>query len=212
MSVGMDEVGRGAWAGPLAVGAASGDIEAAAIVLKRSRGAGYYDSKALSAGRRQTLFARLADVGVVFGIGFASVVEIDALGLTHSLSLAAERALRELELRLPCPLGERTVYLDGTINYLTKVKVITLVGGDGIHPLIAAASIAAKLARDSLMIRLDAELPYWDFDSSKGYGSLRHRFGLSWQGPSVEHRRSFRPVHELRAPASTYFSSPAQVK
>lgn len=211
--IGIDEVGRGAWAGPLAVGAASGDPEAAAQVLRRRRrGEGFYDSKALSAQRREVALSQLREVGISFAVGFASASEIDTVGLTQALAMAARRGLQELASRLAEPRDEQLLLLDGKTNYLEGARVETIVGGDRVHPLIAAASIAAKVARDGLMVDLDFELPYWDLSSSKGYGSRRHRCGLVWLGPSVEHRRSFRPVQELTAPASGRFFSPRSAK
>jgi len=206
--IGIDEVGRGAWAGPLAVGAASGDLATAAQVLRRRRGEGFYDSKALSPQRREAALSQLRELGVSLAVGFASASEIDDLGLTKALAVAAQRGLQELNAMLAEPLDDQLLLLDGKTNYLEATHVETIVGGDRVHPLIAAASIAAKVARDGLMVDLDFELPYWDFSSSKGYGSRRHRFGLVWLGPSIEHRRSFRPVRELASPASGRFFSP----
>jgi ribonuclease HII len=113
--------------------------------------------------------------------------------------------LQELNSTLVEPPDDQLLLLDGKTNYVGGARVETIVGGDRVHPLIAAASIAAKVARDGLMVDLDFELPYWDFSSSKGYGSRRHRFGLAWLGASIEHRRSFRPVRELASPASGQF-------
>ncbi|WP_298210469.1 ribonuclease HII [Ferrimicrobium sp.] len=205
MLVGVDEVGRGAWAGPLAVGVATGEVAIAGGILKRRHSESYYDSKALSPRQRLVLFHELQGRGLVFGIGYAAAPEIDALGLTGALSLAAERGLVDLASKTSMSIDGDCLLLDGKHNYLRRTNVTMIVGGDYLHPLIAAASIAAKLARDALMISMDEELPYWDFVSSKGYGSKRHRFGLLWQGPSIEHRRSFRPVRELGVPVSAQF-------
>jgi len=212
MSIGVDEVGRGAWAGPLVVGAASGDIEAASQILRRRDNDGYYDSKALSPQRRSAMAARLVAAGLVFGLGSATAHEIDAEGLTKALSLAAGRALVDLGPQLVTGIEDHQLLLDGAVNYLADAGAVMVVRGDRTHPLIAAASIAAKLARDEWMIMLDAELPFWDFRASKGYGSPRHRFGLSWLGPSVEHRRSFRPMSELQFPGGGHFSSAVRTK
>ncbi len=212
MSVGIDEVGRGAWAGPLAVGVALGDERIAGHILRRRQTDSYYDSKALSPQRRRALHEQLQSAGLAFGVGYATALEIDTLGLTAALVVAAERGLVELERKTTATIGDHRLLLDGKHNYLQRSNVQMIVGGDRLHPLIGAASIAAKLARDAVMASLDQELPYWDFLASKGYGSKRHRFGLHWQGPSVEHRRSFRPVQALSAPLPTRFFSPQEAK
>jgi ribonuclease HII len=148
---------------------------------------------------------QLREAGISFGVGFARASEIDVLGLTKALAVAAERGLQQLTSTLAVIPDDQWLLLDGNSNYLGGLRAQTIIGGDRAHPLIAAASIAAKVARDDLMKDLDLELPYWDFSSSKGYGSLRHRFGLIWQGPSVEHRHSFRPVRELATPVACRF-------
>lgn len=206
MLIGIDEVGRGAWAGPLAVGAAGGDLTEVSQLLRRRSGEGYYDSKALTPKRRQSVLLQLRAAGVSYGVGFARASEIDLFGLTKALAMAAERALEQLSFTMTVASANPWhILLDGKSNYLGERQADTIVGGDRAHPLIAAASIVAKVARDELMKNLDDELPYWDFESSKGYGSMRHRYGLIWQGPSIEHRRSFRPVRELAMPCTAPF-------
>ncbi len=187
MDVGIDEVGRGSWAGPVVVAAAYGDVEGASAIL--GSGGGFQDSKALSPKKRASVLVQLGGAGVAFAIGEASSVQIDREGLTNSLRTAALTALAEL--------AATRILLDGKHNYIGDSRVVTVVGGDRLHPLIAAASIAAKVYRDALMVQIDEELPWWDLSANKGYGSRRHFAALMAWGVSTEHRLSFAPMRHL---------------
>jgi len=200
--IGVDEVGRGAWAGPVVVAAAWGPQDAAYEVL--GRGAWVVDSKVLSAKRRARCHEMLLARGIETRIGVASAFEVDALGLQAALARAASRALIEAP--------RCRVHLDGSTSYLEGCAPTLIVGGDRRDPLIAAASIAAKLARDAIMVALDAELPWWGFARHKGYGTPAHRSALWGYGPSVEHRRSVRPVAALARPVGSPPESRARSK
>ena len=192
--VGLDEVGRGAWAGPVVVASARGDSKGVAEILSDGRG-GFVDSKILGPQRRLSKLDQLTSTGVSFGVGFVPAKVVDGVGLVSALRQAALLALGETTPSI--------ILLDGDSNYLGSRNVETIVKGDVRDPLIAAASIYAKVARDQLMVELDAELPYWDFASNKGYGTWRHRCGLAAMGPSPEHRLSFEPVRLSKVRSGT---------
>lgn len=199
--IGVDEVGRGAWAGPVVVAAAWGSPRAAHEVL--GRGAQVVDSKALSAPARLRCQQALGVRGIQTCIGMASALEVDTVGLQRALGQAAARALAE------APDGP--VHLDGCTSYLIDREALLVVGGDRRDPLVAAASIAAKLARDALMVALEEELPWWGFSRHKGYGTRTHRIALWGFGASVEHRLSVRPVAALATQCRTNLEGAANV-
>lgn len=186
--VGIDEVGRGAWAGPVVVGAARGSSAAAAAVLWHPRG-GVRDSKALSPAGREAALVALEAAGLELTVGSASAREIDELGLTGALRLAAQRALGEA--------GDLEVLLDGRVPYVEAGRVHCVVGGDRRHPLIAAASIVAKVRRDAFMVELDGVAAGYGFARHKGYGTAEHRRALSEHGVTPWHRRSFGPIGSM---------------
>lgn len=173
--VGVDEVGRGAWAGPLAVGAA---------VLPRDRRVyKVRDSKMLTEEEREGLFARVADWCRVWAVGTVSPLECDELGMSEAQRLAARRALDALGLR------PDRILVDGAWDFVGGAERI--VKGDVTCLSIAAASILAKVTRDRMM-RIDADsFPAYGFEHNKGYPSPDHQAALHWLGPSVIHRRSW---------------------
>ncbi len=179
--VGIDEVGRGAWAGPLLVGA----VAFAATVPE-----GVTDSKLLSANRRVYLLRHIKTAALGIGLGWVSSFEIDQIGLGPALKLGSERAVAALE----CDFD--LIIIDGTINFLPEHNVITLPKADLLVPEVAAASIVAKVARDAYMHRLHAQDPRFGFDRHVGYGTALHARQLTEFGPSPQHRRSFKPVRE----------------
>jgi ribonuclease HII len=175
--VGMDEVGRGAWAGPLTLGAA--------IVPKDRRVNKIRDSKMLTEREREALFDRVASWCVAWSVGHASEEECDELGMSEAQRLAARRALEALELP-----ADR-VLLDGKWDFVGDGTSQMLVKGDARCLSIAAASILAKVTRDRIM-RAEAEHhPYWSFELNKGYPCPRHKTALQGLGPSAIHRRSW---------------------
>lgn len=181
---GVDEVGRGAWFGP---------VVAAAVILPPSTLpdlaiAGVKDSKQLSPKKRVELSQTIRAVALGVGIGWASAREIDRINILQASLLAMRRAILKLQ---PPP---QQCLIDG--RFLVPDLCIpqkTIVGGDRKSLVIAAASIVAKVWRDELLIRLEQKYPYYDLASNKGYGTLRHRSGLQQYGASSQHRLSFQP-------------------
>lgn len=175
--VGIDEVGRGAWAGPLTLGAA--------VVPRDRRVNKIRDSKMLTEREREALFDRVADWCVAWSVGHASDEECDELGMSEAQRLAARRALDGLGIP-----ADR-VLLDGNWDFVGDGTSELLVKGDARCLSIAAASILAKVTRDRIM-RAEAEHhPYWAFDLNKGYPCPRHKMALRAHGPSAIHRRSW---------------------
>ncbi len=175
--VGMDEVGRGAWAGPLTLGAA--------VVPRDRRVNKIRDSKMLTEAEREALFDRVAEWCVAWSVGHASEEECDELGMSEAQRLAARRALDALGLP-----ADR-VLLDGKWDFVADGRSQMLVKGDARCLSIAAASILAKVTRDRIM-RAEAEHhPYWAFELNKGYPCPKHKTALQGLGPSAIHRRSW---------------------
>ena len=180
---GIDEVGRGPWAGPLV---------AAAVVLgphlPALLGAGLADSKTLPRNARERI-ARMIRERCICGIGKVPASEIDALGLTRANDLAMERAL--------AALGSRpgSVLVDGR-RVPKGINGLAVIGGDRLSPAIAAASVLAKVHRDALMADLARTHPGYGWETNMGYGTPAHRAGLDALGVSPAHRRCFKPIQE----------------
>jgi ribonuclease HII len=175
--VGVDEVGRGSWAGPLAVGAA---------VLPRDRRVyGVRDSKQLSEGRREELYDRVAGWCRSWAVGLASHQECDRLGMADAQRLAARRALDQLGL------PPEVVLVDGNWDFVGTGRVQRLVGGDARCLSIAAASVLAKVTRDRHMRQEAPHYPAYGFAMNKGYPCPRHKMALHAYGPTAIHRRSW---------------------
>jgi ribonuclease HII len=176
--VGVDEVGRGSWAGPISVGAA---------MLPRDRRVyKVRDSKALSEAEREHLFPRLASWCVAWSVGHASQEECDELGMSAAQKLAARRAVEGLGVR------PDAVLVDGRWNFVPDGPVVRrIVKGDASCLSIATASVLAKVTRDRIM-RAEAEhFPGYDFDLNKGYPCPRHKAALAAWGPTSIHRRAW---------------------
>ncbi len=175
--VGVDEVGRGAWAGPLMIGAA--------VVPRDRRVYKIRDSKMLTEPEREAMFDRLADWCVAWSVGSVSHAECDEMGMSAAMRLAARRAIDGLGI------GVDRVLLDGNWDFMGGGATRLVVRGDATCLSIATASILAKVTRDRLM-RAEAEsFPAYDFESNKGYPSPRHRTALMGMGPTSIHRRSW---------------------
>ncbi|NJP66380.1 ribonuclease HII [Streptomyces spiramenti] len=175
---GVDEVGRGAWAGPVTV--------CAAVTGLRRAPEGLTDSKLLTVARRNALSAELTDWVTAFGLGHASPEEIDALGMTAALRLAAVRALDAL------PDRPDAVILDGKHDYLgAPWRVRTVVKGDQSCVAVAAASVIAKVHRDAHLAEIGTGCPDFGFASNAGYPAPVHRRALEEHGPTEHHRRSW---------------------
>jgi ribonuclease HII len=182
---GVDEAGRGPLAGP---------VVAAAVILCPDGIAGLDDSKKLSAARRAVLEAQIL-ASCRYGIGIASVEEIDSINILQATMLAMTRAVEAVCEGQGCVPGH--VLVDG--NRLPKWRwpATAVVGGDALHGCISAASILAKEARDRMMLAAAAEYPQYGWASNKGYGSAVHMAALKAHGPTPLHRRSFAPVRAL---------------
>lgn len=181
---GVDEAGRGPWAGP---------VVAAAVILRGEVPAGLTDSKKLSARRREALFAGLMAGPCGIGVGQASVAEIEALNILQANHLAMTRAV--------AALGETPdlVLVDGNRLPPWPWPSRAIVGGDGLEPAISAASIIAKVTRDRIMAELDALHPGYGWARNQGYGTADHARALETLGPTPHHRRSFAPVKRVIA-------------
>jgi len=181
LTAGVDEAGRGALAGPLAV---------AAVILDPARPiAGLNDSKQLSARRREMLYARIIEHALAWRIEFVTVDEIDRLNVLQATLTGMRRALIGLS---PTPA---LALIDGNqLPAALPCPARALVGGDALEPCIMAASILAKVARDTHMQTLHAEFPHYGFDRHKGYPTSTHQQALRNHGPCPQHRRSYAPV------------------
>ncbi len=181
--IGVDEAGRGPLAGPV--------VAAAVLLDPARRPEGIDDSKALSAGRRAAIAAELHDCARI-GIGLASVEEIDRLNILWATMLAMRRAVEALAAMLDTP--PVMVLVDGNRCPDWSYPSRAIIGGDAKSLSIAAASIIAKVTRDTLMLAAHADHPQYGWASNKGYGSPQHLTALREYGPSPHHRRSFSPV------------------
>ncbi|WP_271086428.1 ribonuclease HII [Brevundimonas sp. NIBR11] len=180
---GVDEAGRGPWAGP---------VSAAAVILSPDDiPEGIDDSKALTAERRATLAVEIKARAVAWGVGFASAEEIEELNILQATGLAMCRAIEAMRVQ------PKAALVDGNYRFRLPCDVETAVGGDGLSLSIAAASILAKTARDAIMIAMDAEYPGYGFASHKGYNAPIHQAALKAMGPCPIHRKSWAPIRAL---------------
>lgn len=181
---GLDEVGRGAWAGPLMVAAAVTDLT--------DPPEGLADSKVLTAARRETVAAGLDAWCAGLGYGQASPEEIDELGMTEALRLASVRALEAL------PHRPDVVIVDGKHDFLgAPWPVRCQVKADAVSVSVAAASVAAKVRRDTLMAEIGAGYPEYAFADNVGYPAPAHRDALERLGPTPYHRMSWSYLDDL---------------
>lgn len=182
MTVGIDEVGRGCWAGPLVAGA----------VLLRQPVEGLRDSKKLSRQQRERLATAIYESGAAVGLGWVTPAEVDEVGLTQAVRLAMERALMEL------PAGYDEVIIDGNLNFLAHIpRTRALIKADDSVPTVSAASIVAKVARDQFMASLPERYAVYEFAKHVGYGTVAHRAALLKYGVSDLHRQSYKPIQAL---------------
>ena len=196
MILGIDEVGRGPYAGPLVIGACIlGDwqnSENAEWIEKLT------DSKKLSTKRREELYILIKEKALATATGWVSSTEIDEVGLSEALRLATRRAVEQIQ-KTKVPFSE--IIIDGTMNFLVGTKlekyVSTLKKGDFLVKEISAASILAKGERDNYMAKLDTVYPEYGFSKHVGYGTAAHQKAMEEFGLTPEHRRSFRPVREI---------------
>lgn len=182
--VGIDEVGRGCWAGPLLVVAARS---------KTATPTGLKDSKQLSRIQRSELFENIKGT-CDLGEGWVQPEEIDEHGLAHAMRLGVSRALIMLGVSF-----HETIIMDGSVNYCPTefTKVRTVIKADQLHPVVSAASIYAKVLRDEYMERIAKFYPHYQFEKHVGYGTKIHMDMLQRYGVSQIHRKSFKPVKVL---------------
>lgn len=177
---GVDEAGRGPWAGP---------VSAAAVILDPARvPAGLDDSKKLSPKARDALEIEIKQSALAWAVAFGSVEEIAELNILHATGLAMRRAVEQLSVTPAFAL------VDGNYRFKLPCEIKTVVKGDAISASIAAASILAKVARDRLMVEMDALYPGYGFAGHKGYHAQVHVEALRTLGPCPIHRRGWEPV------------------
>lgn len=187
MILGIDEVGRGPWAGPLVVGA---------VVLGDVKIDGLTDSKKLSKKKLKEFNQIILDQASSVGLGWVHADELDQIGMSASLVEATKRAVREVRV----PYHE--IIIDGTINFLADTSkgqyVTTLKKADLLIGAVSAASIVAKVARDTYMEQQHELYPMYGFDSHVGYGTAQHRSMIDEHGVTALHRLSFAPLAKYR--------------
>jgi len=187
---GLDEAGRGAWAGPVA---------AAAVILPQDADLciqlkGVRDSKQMTPRQRGVWAVEIRRTALAWGVGFASHTEIDALGILPATRLAMQRALAQLAF------PPHHLLLDAVHLPEVALPQTVLIKGD-VHSLsIAAASVLAKTVRDKLLVAWELEYPEYGFARHKGYGTAAHRQALQAKGPCPLHRLTFAPVRDLKRP------------
>ncbi len=179
---GIDEAGRGPWAGPV--------VAAAVILDPLALPAGLDDSKTLTAARRGDLYRRLLGCAEI-GVGAASVREIEQLNILQATLAAMARALAAL------PRRPATALVDGNRAPDLPCRVETVVRGDSRSLSIAAASIVAKVTRDGIMARLASRYPGFGWERNAGYGTAEHRRALARLGATPHHRRCFAPIRAI---------------
>ncbi|MDB5165904.1 MAG: putative Ribonuclease [Candidatus Saccharibacteria bacterium] len=192
MILGIDEVGRGPWAGPLVVGA---------VVLGSAEIDGLTDSKKLTKKRREELSQLIYDQAAGVGLGWVSADQIDEIGLSTALRLATRLAVEQITA------SYHEIIIDGTINFLAETSkgqyVTTLKKADLLIPSVSAASIVAKVARDAYMTEQDIVYPGYSFKSHVGYGTALHRSAIEKLGVTPLHRLSFAPLAKYKTLVSS---------
>lgn len=183
---GVDEAGRGAWAGPLVAACV---IMPAEPRLKRIR-----DSKLIPESKREQLFVKITETALDWAVGVISVEEIDLHGVHQANAEAMRRALHALTLQ------PQHVLADGQFGFDLGLAATWVVEGDAKSYAIACASILAKVTRDRLMVELHEQYPQYGFHEHKGYGTPKHQAALASGGISPIHRKSFAPIFSLAQP------------
>lgn len=181
---GVDEAGRGAWAGPV--------VAAAVIFPENIFIPGLNDSKAIPAIKRELLYDEICRKAIAFSTGLADCVLIDSVNILNATYIAMERALKGLKIK------PQIVLIDGRpVPRLGDFSQVSIVKGDSKSISIAAASIIAKVTRDRQMVSYSITYSEYDFHKNKGYGTENHREALKKSGICKIHRKSFKPVKEL---------------
>lgn len=201
--VGIDEVGRGCWAGPLV---------AAAVILPpnlfwedcppKGGATVLRDSKKLSKKQREFLMTQIQSQAKAYGVGWVTPSEIDKLGLTKSVQLAMLRAMKKLH---ETTTEYDEIIIDGNVNFFASVKglsthnILAIVRADDTVPAVSAASILAKVARDDYMAQMSHKYSGYGFEKHVGYGTAAHVAALNQYGITDLHRKSFRPIRAYLA-------------
>lgn len=200
MILGIDEVGRGPWAGPIVVGA---------VVLDEPI-EGLNDSKRLSKKKRELLDVTIRQTAKGYGLGWVHADELDDIGMAAAMRLATRRAVEAVSV----PYHE--IIIDGTVNFLegtTKGRFVTVMPkADGLIPSVSAASIIAKVARDRFMETQDSVYDGYQFGKHAGYGTAAHRAAIEQHGVTPLHRRSFAPLksYEIGQPTTKSIGDAAE--
>lgn len=176
---GVDEAGRGPWAGPV--------VAAAVIFPDRKAPKGLNDSKLLTAEKREELYASIRSAGLV-GVGIVSVEDIDRVNILQATFLAMQIAVASLTNE------PEVVLVDGNRCPALGQRAVAVIEGDRLCPSIAAASIIAKVTRDRLMCELGGDFPGYHWHSNKGYGTPAHAEAITRLGVTCHHRQSFAPI------------------
>ena len=190
MILGIDEVGRGPWAGPLVVGA---------VILGGADIEGLNDSKKLTKKRREALDGVIREQATAWALGWVSARELDDVGMSQALRLATRRAVKQVQAQCKEKnLVFDEIIIDGTVNFLADTAleryVTVMAKADGLVPSVSAASIIAKVARDQFMTEQDVAYPGYGFASNAGYGVAKHRAAIERLGVTLLHRLSFAPL------------------
>lgn len=180
---GADEVGRGAWAGPL--------VAAAVVMPLKPRLKGIDDSKQLTRKQREQAAEKILERAICYGIGVVQNDELDSVGITRANELAILRAVELLQLQPDYVLVDAFKFLS------FPTKHASIAHGDATIYSIAAASILAKVYRDRLMDNYHQQYPEYGFDTNNGYGTAEHSAALNTHGICIIHRRSFQPMKTM---------------
>lgn len=198
--LGIDEVGRGSWAGPLVIGA---------VILPDFLDIpGLTDSKKLTPKKRELLDKEIRDTALAYALGWVPASELDQIGLAGALKLATRRAVQQIQ---STSTSFTKIIIDGTSNFLAGTPLAPhatiLKKADLLIKEVSAASIIAKVARDRYMVELAQKYPDFGFDKHVGYGTALHKTAISRYGICAEHRRSFKPIQQLCPTSPTPLTS-----
>ncbi|MEO8392794.1 MAG: ribonuclease HII [Chloroflexota bacterium] len=199
---GIDEAGRGAWAGPVSAGAVVLPLERSDLLQTLE---GVTDSKQLSAHTRESLIDVIQSTALAWGVGRAEAAEIDALGIVPATCLAMRRAIAALRLDPDYLLLDSIKWRGFPDN--KHIDYQAIIRGDSLSLSIAAASVLAKVARDAWMVEYDAQYPGYGFAVHKGYGVPQHQAALRELGASSLHRMTYKPLQQPLLPLSFEESS-----
>ena len=181
-TIGIDEAGRGAWAGPV--------VASAVFIRPGITIEGIDDSKKLSKAKREYLYKKIIEAHIV-GVGIASALEIDNLNILQATIIAMKRAIENIDFK------PELILVDGNYNPNFGINSMAIIGGDGKYESIAAASIIAKVTRDRIMDNLSHQFPQYSWHRNVGYGTKNHIEALNKYGINEYHRLSYKPIKEV---------------